>query len=272
MNERMRPFVLYAAPTALVILIVGVFLSGRTVAIERGAARLDDAHERYEEHYLGPEAGRVPAREALRLAEEREADQRSAVITAETSLVAELPEEFTTDLFTNASGLQRRIMVGLRAQSERTAVPLPGSLPLESGLNPDDATRSVELAQLYLLQEAMRLVMGQAESVQQVELAGSYQDPTGRYAVFLMDLALRSDFRSAYTLLAALADNEAGLGLRSCELRPRNDEPRAVDLRCTVSMVTFRRDGWELGSDTTDSADAASDQRQRPVRGLRRLR
>lgn len=267
MSPEQKPFVLYAAPAGIVVLVVGFVVWSWSGTVGERTRRLERAHADYADYYLG-DGERLPEERALAQGEERGTAQREALDAAERMLVVALPEEFRTDNYNNAGGLLQRIMVAIDGKAQRRDIKLPADLPLRSGFNPDVSVRSRELAQLYLLDQSMRVMLNGATRIESVELAGAYRDPASRYAVFTCDFRLRADFRSCYEMIRHFAESAAGIGLRACDLRPVPGSDELMEFGGTVSLLCVYDERWELpeAAIAADGGEADDARNERPRR------
>ena len=179
-------------------------------------------------------------------------DQAKALEQAASALVPELkPEYQATDLTSGANRVATDLKA-LRQRADRTRVALPGSLPLESGLDPDESARQLQLAQLCLYRIALDTVMDAGVTrIASVTPGRAWSDPSGSYAILTADLDLDAPYEALQaTLQGLLAAHRQGLGLRALTLTPN---PAKVDgplrAKLTVSFITANRPAWKLVPD-----------------------
>jgi hypothetical protein len=258
---------IYGVPTALVLAVIASLVWSWSGEVAARAARLGRAQENYARAYLGG-GERLPDKQALDLARRRELDQQRALDAVEGALVATLPKEFRDTQFNNANGLLRQVLVGLRAQAERGDIALPVALPLEGGFDPDETARSRQLAQLYLVQQTLRLLLDGCQRIDSFELKDAYCDASRRYAVFTCEFRLRADFRTVYAMIRLLADNPHGIGLRTCSLRPMPGSTSQIEFSGSASLLCPIEERWALPvvAGVVAEEPARSGDRPRPPR------
>jgi hypothetical protein len=188
-------------------------------------------------------------------------DQTKALEQAAGTLVPELkPEYQVTDLTSGANRVATDLKA-LRQRADRTRVALPGSLPLEGGLDPDESARQLQLAQLWLYRLALDTVMDAGVTrIATVTPGRAWSDPSGTYAILTADLDLDAPYEALQaTLQALLAGHRQGLGLRALALTPnpaKADGPLRAKL--TVSLLTANRAAWKLIPDKAPVPPAVS--------------
>jgi hypothetical protein len=176
-------------------------------------------------------------------------EQAKALTEASTALVPELKPEYQAADLTSAATRVTTDLKALRQRAERTRVTLPSALPLESGLDPDEAVRQIQLAQLELYRATLDTLMDAGVTrILTLTPGRAWSDPTASYAILTAEVDLEAPYEVLTATLQALqAAHNQGLGLRNLSLLP-NPVKADAPLRCklTVSLLTPNKPAWKL--------------------------
>jgi hypothetical protein len=179
-------------------------------------------------------------------------EQGIALTEAAKVLVPELKPEYRAADLTSAANRVATDLKALRQRAERTRVSLPSSLPLESGLDPDEYNRQQQLAQLELYRAALDLLMDAGVAkISAVTPGKSWTDPSGTYAIFTADIDCEAPFVGMQAVLEGfLTAHAQGLGLRNLTLAPTSNRSDAnVRGRLTASLIVPAKAEWKLAPD-----------------------
>lgn len=231
------------------VLIRGATLAGERVEVQRLTS----------EFALAQPAG-VRLDSQIAAVQQAAQEQAKELEQAGRVLAPELKSEYRVSDLTSAANRVATDLKVLRQRAERSRVSLPASLPLESGLDPDETVRQVQLAQLSLYRSALDLVMDAGVTrVTTVALGRAWSDPSGAYAILTTDIDLDAPFEAVHALLGAIHAAQAqGLGVRGVTLTPNTAKPDSpVRVKLTVSLITTNRPEWKLASDKAAQAQPA---------------
>ncbi len=176
------------------------------------------------------------------------AEQAAALAEATKVLVPELKTQYRAADLVSAATQVAGDHKALRQRAERTAVQLPGTLPLDAGLDPNEAVRRVQLAQLFLYRTVLDELMDSGVAkVFTVALRQNWSDPTGAYAILTADLDFECPFDRAQTVLQRLlANHSQGIGIRGISLVPGTRADAPLRIKLTVSLLTANDPDWKL--------------------------
>ncbi len=248
MTPDQRSLAVWGGSLAAVLVVGWGVLSWRGGALEDSASQAKSLHGRYTTLFRPGTTDGKPEAEALsdleRLARAQEESQRRI----ENVCVPDLPKHYrTTDLISgNAQVVADHDAIIKRG--ERQKVPLPSSLPLDGGLDKDEAVRTRQLAMLYMYRAAIdRCLEANVTRITAVTLGTDPgTDATGTYAMLPCTLELECTYEASQRLAESFleAHQGIGLGLRSIEAEQRKDGTQRLKL--TVSLLTVNNPAWGL--------------------------
>ncbi len=194
-----------------------------------------------------PAGGKLDAQVA---ALQRQAQEQAKALTeASTALVPELKAEYQAADLTSAATRVTSDLKALRQRAERTRVTLPPSLPLEGGLDPDEAVRQIQLAQLELYRATLDTLMDAGVTrILTLTPGRAWADPSASYAILTAEVDIEAPYEVVSAALQGLQTAHAqGIGLRNLSLLP-NPVKADAPLHCklTVSLLTPNKPVWKL--------------------------
>lgn len=216
---------------------------------------LADEHERVaqlQSEYAKAQPGGAKLESQIAALQKAAQEQGRALDEAAKTLVPELKPEYRAADLTSAASRVATDLKALRQRADRTRVSLPGSLPLEGGLDPDEINRQQQLAQLELYRATLDLLMDAGiAKISAVGPGKSWTDPSGTYAVFTADVDCEAPFPGMQAVLEGfLAAHRQGLGLRNLTLAPTSNRSDAnVRARLTASLMVPAKAEWKLSPD-----------------------
>lgn len=194
-----------------------------------------------------PAGGKLDAQ--LAALQKQAQEQTKALTEASTVLVPELKPEYQAADLTSAATRVTTDLKALRQRAERTRVTLPTALPLEGGLDPDEAVRQIQLAQLELYRATLDTLMDAGVTrILTLTPGRAWADPTASYAILTAEVDVEAPYEVVTaTLQAFQAAHNQGIGLRNLSLLP-NPVKADAPLRCklTVSLLTPNKPLWKL--------------------------
>ena len=226
--------------------LIWVLVRGETLAEER------ERVTQLQSDYTKAQPGRSKLESQISALQKAAQEQGRALDEAAKTLVPELKPEYRTADLTSAANRVATDLKALRQRADRTRVSLPGSLPLESGLDPDEISRQQQLAQLELYRTTLDLLMDAGiAKISTVTPGKSWADPSGTYAIFTADVDCEAPFPGMQAALAGfLAAHSQGLGLRNLTLTPTSNRSDAnVRARLTASLIVPAKAEWKLSPD-----------------------
>lgn len=228
---------------ALVGLVVaGVLLSGGAGSLEAVRSEADQLHAKYSELY--PDEGR-PSQEALAVARrmgEHQADERKR---AEAALVAALPDDYRRTDVNQAGSRLSADLAALKQRAQRQKIGLPASLPFEGGFDPEEARRSLQLAQLYLYRSITDLVMDTGITrILGIKEGAAYRDESGTFAVIPCEFVVEGSYDAIVALLDGMRSrHEGGFGIRDLKMTQAAQNVSATFL---ATMIVVNDPAWQL--------------------------
>lgn len=231
------------------ILLAGIgWITFRAAANSETQASAETLHASYVKLYHPdkPEGFAVDKAQAeLRTIAVAQADE---LHTAESQLAPALPSTYLVESLSEAAAQVTADYSALRQLSARTRIPIPASLPYESGLDADAKLRARQLANLSLVRQSLQscLHAGVAR-ITSVTPGTAFASPDAAYAIFTCDLDVECDWPAAARLLGVFAQVDGrGLGLRNLETTGAPDKP--LRIRLGASLTVLNRDIWALGA------------------------
>lgn len=181
--------------------------------------------------------------------------QETELAQVVTLVAPPLKPEYLVNDAVSAAARVRSDLVAVRTRAESAKIALPGSLPFETGLDPDDAVRSLQLAHLALLRTTLdSLLDAGVAKVNAVSPGRSWLAPvaTGSknpLAALSAELDLEFEPEALGSWLKALAEGRpAGLTLRAVQIEPAKavKEVQLRKVKATVVLLTQARPEWRL--------------------------
>ena len=199
---------------------------------------------------------------------EKSARAQEVELAQAVALVAPpLKAEYQINDAVSAAARVRSDLVAVRTRAESVKVDLPGSLPFETGLDPDDAVRSLQLAHLALLRTTVESLLDAGVSkVVACNSGRSWLAPvtTGTkapLAALSAELDLEFNPEALGIWLKALAEGRpTGLTLRALHIEPlkAGKDVQVRRVKATVVLLTQARAEWRLSPEVITAAPASS--------------
>ena len=226
--------------------LIWVLVRGGTLAEERARVA------QLQSDYAKAQPGGAKLESQITALQKAAQEQSRALDEAAKTLVPELKPEYRSSDLTSAANRVATDLKALRQRADRTRVSLPGSLPLEGGLDPDELNREQQLAQLELYRATLDLLMDAGiVKISAVTPGRSWTDPSGTYAVFSAEVECEAPFAGMQAVLEGfLAAHRQGLGLRNLTLTPTSSRSDAhVRARLIASLLVPAKPEWKLSPD-----------------------
>ncbi len=178
-------------------------------------------------------------------------DQDKALKQATGVLVPALKPEYLAADLTSGANRVATDLKALRQRAERTRVALPGTLPLESGLDPDEAVRLVQLAQLDLYRISLDTIMDAGITrVSTVTAGRAWTDPSSTYALLTAEIDIEGPYEAVQaTLQGFLGVHAQGVGLRGVTIIPGSRAESPMRVHLTTSLLTANQPTWKLAAE-----------------------
>jgi len=247
---------------ALFVVIVGwAWLSFRSGELAAAQAKSDDLNRRYialfhpdQAAVSGPNGVAIAdAVKAAQVAAHKQQDDAAAV---ENALVPELLPQYRNSDPTSGATLIHIDHLAIIQRASRQKMKLPSSLPLDSGLDGDDAKRAIQLAQLYLYRAVIDQCLDSGVArVDTVTLGKAESDPSGTYEILTCDFELAARFENGQMLLQnLLLAHKLGIGVASLSIEPTHEDLQKIHL--TASLIIPNRDHLPAGQLTGAAASS----------------
>ena len=175
-------------------------------------------------------------------------DQDKALKQADSVLAPPLKAEYQVADLTSAANRVATDLKALRQRADRTRVALPATLPLEAGLDSDEAVRQLQLAQLDLYRVSLDTIMDAGITrISALTPGRAWADPSGTYGILTAEFDVEGQYEALQaTLQGFLGAHAQGVGLRAVTITPgaRADSPMRAHL--TTSLITPNQPAWKL--------------------------
>jgi hypothetical protein len=185
----------------------------------------------------------VPAAEALQEAMRTKERQESELRRAEAVLVPELPKPYVATGVNAGSATIHADHAMMRSRSQSQSIPLPATLPLDGGLDKDEAKQAIQLAQLYLYRAVVDQCFDAGVSkITAITPGGSEADPSGSYLILTCDFDIEASYEAGQQLLQNLLQaHKSGIGVKAVGIDQAREGKQK--LKVTASLLTANRFG-----------------------------
>lgn len=176
-------------------------------------------------------------------------EQAKALDQASAVLAPELKVEYRASDLTSAANRVATDLKALRQRADRTGVKLPGSLPLEGGLDADDTVRQVQMAQLDLYRVALDTLMeAGVQRITSLQPGRAWADASGAFAILTTEIDIEAPYEVIQAALQGfLAAHKQGIGVRGVSLIPSPGHPEAAQRsHLTISLILPNQSAWKL--------------------------